>query len=62
VSTKAARGSTTNPLKDAEIEQKLLEEAQSWRPGHDMRPLIDAVWALDKSDDVSILAAMTVAD
>ena len=27
---------------------------------HDMRPLIDAVWALDKSGDVSTLAAMTV--
>lgn len=60
VSTQAARGSSANPLKDAEIEQKLLDEAKSWRPGHDVRPLIDAVWALDKSDDVSKLAAMTV--
>jgi 2-methylcitrate dehydratase PrpD len=60
VSTKAARGSSANPLKDAEIEQKLTDEAKSWRPGHDIRPLIDAVWALDKSGDVSNLAAMTV--
>ncbi|CAN5809202.1 MmgE/PrpD family protein [soil metagenome] len=60
VSTQAARGSSANPLKDAEIEQKLTEEAKSWRPGHDIRPLIDAVWALDKSADVSNLAAMTV--
>ena len=60
VSTKAARGSSANPLKDAEIEQKLLDEAKSWRPQHDMRPLIDAVWSLDKSGDVSTLAAMTV--
>jgi 2-methylcitrate dehydratase PrpD len=60
VSTQAARGSSANPLKDAEIEQKLLDEARSWRPGHDVRPLIDAVWALDKSGDVSSLAAMTV--
>jgi 2-methylcitrate dehydratase PrpD len=60
VSTKAARGSSANPLKDAEIEQKLLDEAKSWRPAHDVRPLIDAVWALDKSGDVSKLAAMTV--
>src|SRR6266853_3199594 len=60
VSTKAARGSSANPLNDAEIEQKLLVEAKSWRPGHDIRPLIDAVWSLDRSGDVSSLAAMTV--
>jgi 2-methylcitrate dehydratase PrpD len=60
VSTRAARGSSANPLKDAEIERKLLDEAKSWRPGHDVRPLIDAVWALDKNGDVSNLAAMTV--
>ena len=59
-STRAARGSSANPLKDVEIEQKLLDEAKSWRPRHDIRPLIDAVWALDKSGDVSSLAAMTV--
>src|SRR5712672_1397783 len=60
VSTQAARGSSANPLKDSEVERKLLDEAKSWRPGHDVRPLIDAVWALDKSGDVSNLAAMTV--
>ena len=60
VSTKAARGSSANPLNDAEIEQKLLVEAKSWRPGHDIRPLIDAVWSLDSSGDVSRLAAMSV--
>ncbi|MFO1160209.1 MAG: MmgE/PrpD family protein [Reyranellaceae bacterium] len=60
VSTKAARGSTANPLKDSDIERKLIDEARSWRADHDVRPLIDAVWGLDKSDDVSALAAMTV--
>ena len=55
VSTQAARGSSANPLKDLEIEQKLLDEARSWQPTHDIRPLIDAVWALDKSGDVSNL-------
>jgi 2-methylcitrate dehydratase PrpD len=59
-STKAARGSPANPLKDADIEQKLLDEAKSWRPTHDVRPLIEAVWALESCDDVSKLAAMTV--
>lgn len=60
VATKAARGSSANPLKDSEIEDKLRNEAASWRPGHDVQKLIDAVWALDKSHDVSTLAAMTV--
>jgi 2-methylcitrate dehydratase PrpD len=60
VSTRAARGSSANPLKDAEIEHKLRDEAKSWRPSHDIQPLIDAVWSLDASEDVSKLAAMTV--
>jgi len=60
VSTKAARGSTANPLKDSDIERKLIDEARSWRTGHDIAPLIEAVWTLDKSDDVSKLAAITV--
>ncbi|MFO1082854.1 MAG: MmgE/PrpD family protein [Reyranellaceae bacterium] len=62
VSTQAARGSTANPLTDAEIEQKLIDEARSWRPQHDVRPLIDAVWNLERSDDVAGLAALTVPD
>jgi 2-methylcitrate dehydratase PrpD len=60
VSTKAARGSTANPLTDSDIERKLIDEARSWRADHDVRPLIDAVWTLDKSGDVSTLAGMTV--
>ena len=55
ISTKAARGSAANPLKDGEIEDKLLAEAASWRPGYDIRPLIDAVWTLDRLDDVMAL-------
>jgi 2-methylcitrate dehydratase PrpD len=58
--TEATRGSASNPLKDKEIEDKLRAEAASWRPGHDIQKLIDAVWTLDKSGDVSTLAAMTV--
>lgn len=60
VSTKAARGSSSNPMKDAEIEDKLRAEASRWRPGHDIQKLIDAVWTLEKSADVSNLAALTV--
>jgi 2-methylcitrate dehydratase PrpD len=60
VSTDAARGSSANPLKDKEIEEKLRNEAASWDPAHDIQPLIDAIWALDRSDDVSKLAALAV--
>ena len=64
LSTEAARGSVANPLKDNEIEQKLRDEAASWSKngatGHDIQKLIDAVWSLDKSDDVSGLAMLAV--
>ena len=58
MSTQAARGSAANPLKDSEIERKLRDEAKSWNAGHDIQPLIDAVWSLDKSSDVSTLAKL----
>ena len=60
LSTHAARGSAANPLKDSEIEEKLRIEAASWKPGHDVQPLIDAVWSVDTSDDVSRLAALAI--
>jgi hypothetical protein len=60
VSTEAARGSAANPLRDAEIEEKLRTEAASWQKGYDIQPLIDAVWALDRSDDVSVLVKLAV--
>ncbi len=60
VATQAARGSSSNPMKDTEIEEKLRAEAVRWRPGHDVQPLIDAIWSLEQSGDVSTLMAMTV--
>lgn len=60
VSTRAARGSAANPQKDGEIEDKLRTEAASWRPGHDIQPLIDAVWTLDRAGDAARLMALTV--
>jgi 2-methylcitrate dehydratase PrpD len=60
IATRAARGSSSNPMKDTEIEAKLRAEAGRWRPGHDVQKLIDAVWSLEKSADVSALAALTV--
>ena len=59
MATQAAKGSAANPLKDAEIERKLRDEAKSWNAKHDIQPLIDAVWSLDKSTDASTLAALT---
>jgi 2-methylcitrate dehydratase PrpD len=60
VATQAARGSSSNPMTDTEIEDKLRAEAGRWQADHDIQPLIDAVWTLEKSGDVSNLATMTV--
>jgi 2-methylcitrate dehydratase PrpD len=60
LSTSAARGSPSNPMRDQDIEDKLRTIAASWRAGHDVEPLIDAIWTLEKSSDVSGLLALTV--
>jgi hypothetical protein len=60
LSTLAARGSPSNPMSDRDIEDKLRTVADGWRPGHDVGPLIEAVWTLERSDDVSTLLALTV--
>jgi 2-methylcitrate dehydratase PrpD len=57
---KAARGSDVNPMSDRGLEDKLRSVAAGWNPKHDIAPLIGAVWALDKSDDVADLAALSV--
>jgi len=56
----AARGSDVNPMSDEDLEQKLRTVAAGWSPRHDVTPLIDAIWALDKSEDVSRLASLAV--
>jgi 2-methylcitrate dehydratase PrpD len=58
LSVEAARGSAPNPMSDRDLEEKLRNNAAGWEPGHDIQPLIDAIWALDKSPDVSTLAAL----
>jgi 2-methylcitrate dehydratase PrpD len=60
LSQKAARGSDRNPLSDAAVEEKLRVVAAAWNRNPDMQPLIDAVWALDKSADVANLPALTM--
>jgi 2-methylcitrate dehydratase PrpD len=54
----AARGSDANPLGDADLEAKLRLAARDWNPAFDVEPLIAAIWSLERSEDVSGLAAM----
>ena len=56
----AARGSDANPLADADLEGKLRTAAAGWDPHYDATPLIDAIWALDQSADVSKLVSLAV--
>jgi 2-methylcitrate dehydratase PrpD len=56
----AARGSDVNPLSDNDLEGKLRATAAGWDPHYDATPLIDAIWALDQSADVSRLASLAV--
>jgi 2-methylcitrate dehydratase PrpD len=55
-----ARGSDANPMSDNDLEAKLRDAAADWNPRHDVAPLIDAIWTLDSSADISKLAALTV--
>lgn len=59
-SQSASRGSDVNPMSDAALEDKLRSAAAGWEPRHDVEALIDAVWALDSSADVSALASLAV--
>ena len=56
----AARGSDANPMTDEDLEDKLRTAAAGWDPHYDATPLIDAIWALDQSADVSKLASLAV--
>lgn len=56
----AARGSLARPLSDQEIEDKVRTLAAGWNAAHDVQPLIDAVWALDKTEDAGALMRLTV--
>ena len=47
-------------MSDGDLEAKLRVAATGWDPRHDIAPLIEAVWALDKSADVSKLASLAV--
>jgi 2-methylcitrate dehydratase PrpD len=60
LSQSAARGSDVNPMSDRDIEKKLRTAAASWNPRGDVTPLIDAIWDLDQSDDVSRLTSLAM--
>jgi 2-methylcitrate dehydratase PrpD len=55
----AARGSDANPLSDSDLEQKLRAAASLWDPRYDVAPLIDAIWNVETSADVSTLVSLT---
>lgn len=54
----AARGSDANPLSDSDLEEKLRAAAAGWEPHYDVAPLIEAIWTLDQSADVSRLVPL----
>jgi 2-methylcitrate dehydratase PrpD len=56
---KAARGSEANPLSDRDLEDKLRAAASLWNPRYDVEPLIDAIWNVEASADVSKLVSLT---
>lgn len=60
VAQQAARGSAENPMSDQELADKLRLAAKAAIPGNDVTPLIEAVWQLDRADDISGLAPLTV--
>ncbi|WP_439499130.1 MmgE/PrpD family protein [Bosea sp. (in: a-proteobacteria)] len=54
----AARGSTDNPLSDAEISEKFRTLAAHGCPGFDPEPLLTALWGLDEALDAGSVIAM----
>jgi 2-methylcitrate dehydratase PrpD len=60
VAQKAARGGADNPMSDRDIEDKLRMAAAGAIPRNNVAPLIEAVWQLDDSRDISKLASLTV--
>jgi hypothetical protein len=56
----AARGSDVNPMSDRDLEAKLRTAAAGRDLKADVTPLIDAIWRIDESADVSGLASLAV--
>jgi 2-methylcitrate dehydratase PrpD len=60
VTVEQATGSLERPLSDAAIEAKLRALARHGCPGLDPGRLIDAVWSMDRSDDVGQIMRLAV--
>jgi 2-methylcitrate dehydratase PrpD len=56
----AARGSEANPLSDSDLEEKLRRAASGWAARYDAAPLIDAIWGIETSAEVSKLSSLAV--
>jgi 2-methylcitrate dehydratase PrpD len=56
-----ARGSLQRPMTDAEIENKVRDLASIGCPACDVDRVIDAVWGLDRADDVRPLMRLVAA-
>jgi 2-methylcitrate dehydratase PrpD len=59
LSVAAARGSSSNPMSDRDLEQKLRTIAAQWEPDRDVQPLIGAVWNIETNEDVGQMLALT---
>ena len=57
----AARGSPANPLTDAELEEKLTMLAGRASFSRPIRPLIDAIWQLDRLEDADAVSRLAAA-
>ena len=55
-----ARGSDANPLSDSDLEEKLRAAASGWNPRYDPTPLIEAIWSIETSADVSKLVSLAI--
>jgi 2-methylcitrate dehydratase PrpD len=60
LATKAARGSSSNPMSDKDVEAKLRSAAAGRIGEKETQLLIEGVWALETSGDVAGLVALAV--
>jgi 2-methylcitrate dehydratase len=54
------RGHYSNPMSDAELEQKFLSQTEGVLPSAQARALLDQLWNVDKLDDLGKLFALAV--
>jgi 2-methylcitrate dehydratase PrpD len=57
-----ARGSLARPLSDRELEAKLRDLAAYGAPGVEVERVIEAIWAIDRTENVAELMRITVVE